>query len=91
MSRFLPPLSTSRFQPALTMLPKKYAPVLFGLVLSCLMSCIVSGVSTLKAVGPIEGFLFLWLKAWLASWAVAFPVVLVVAPLARRAVERLVR
>lgn len=72
------------------MLAKKWAPALFGLMLSGLMSLLVSGISTLRAVGLIEGFAGLWAGAWLAAWVVAFPVVLVVAPLARRAVAMLV-
>jgi Protein of unknown function (DUF2798) len=72
------------------MLPAKFAPVLFGLILSGLMSLLVSGISTLRAVGWVDGFGGLWLGAWLTAWLVAFPVVLVVAPLARRLVGLLV-
>ena len=71
------------------MIPKRFAPVVFGFVLSGLMSFIVSGLSTLRTVGLADGFLALWLGNWAMSWAVAFPVVLVVAPLARKIVERL--
>lgn len=71
------------------MLPAKFAPALFGLILSGLMSLLVSGISTLRAVGFIDGFWSLWVGAWLSAWFVAFPVVLVVAPLTRRAVARL--
>ena len=71
------------------MIPAKYAPLLFGLVLSMCMSCIVSGVSTLSSVGPLDGFFGLWGGAWLKSWIVAFPVVLVIAPLARKLVGKL--
>lgn len=73
------------------MIPARFAPALFGLVLSGLMSLIVSGISTLRAVGWAEGLGAEWMGAWLASWAVAFPVVLVVAPAARRIVGRLTR
>jgi len=69
--------------------PKKFAPVLFGLILSGLMSLLVSGISTLRAVGLPPGFVPLWLTAWLTAWAIAFPAVLLIAPLARRAVERI--
>ena len=72
------------------MLPAKFAPALFGLILSGLMSLLVSGISTLRAVGFIDGFASLWVGAWLSAWLVAFPVVLVVAPLARRVVAALV-
>ena len=72
------------------MLPKKFAPALFGLILSGLMSLLVSGISTYRAVGIGEGYVDVWISAWLTAWLVAFPVVLVVAPLARRTVALLV-
>jgi hypothetical protein len=70
-------------------IPARYAPVLFGLILSGMMSCIVSGLSTLRAVGPSEAALALWMGNWAISWMIAFPTVLVVAPLTRRIVARL--
>ena len=72
------------------MLSKQAAPALFGLILSGLMSLLVSGISTSRAVGFGESYAALWVGAWLTAWLVAFPVVLVVAPLARRAVALLV-
>ncbi|WP_439888037.1 DUF2798 domain-containing protein [Pseudomonas sp. MBLB4123] len=72
------------------MIPRQYSPLLFALVLSGLMSLLVSGISTFRAVGPIAGFGTLWLGAWLAAWLFAFPSVLLVTPLARGLVERLV-
>ena len=69
----------------------RFAPVLFGFVLSALMSFIVSGVATLLNAGPGVEFVSLWLGAWLASWFVAFPTVLFVAPLARRLVGTLIK
>ena len=71
------------------MIPARFAPILFGLVLSGLMSLIVSGIATLRAAGLGEGVAALWMGSWASSWAVAFPTVLVVGPLARRAVGRL--
>lgn len=73
------------------MIPTKFAPMLFGFILSGLMSLLVSGISTLRAVGTVPHFLGLWTSAWLTAWLIAFPVVLVVAPLARRMVARVVR
>lgn len=73
------------------MIARRYAPLLFALLLSGFMSLMVSGISTLRATGPVPGFFELWVSAWLAAWLFAFPAVLVVTPLARRAVERLVR
>jgi len=72
------------------MLPKKFAPALFGLILSGLMSFLVSGISTYRAVGLSQSFASLWISGWLTAWLVAFPVVLVVAPLTRKMVALLV-
>ena len=72
------------------MLPKTCAPALFGLILSGLMSLLVSGISTYRAVGFSDGYAGMWTSAWLTAWLVAYPVVLIVAPLARRTVAALV-
>jgi hypothetical protein len=69
------------------MFPARYAPVLFGLILSGLMSCI----ATIRAIGLVMGFFGQWMTSWAFSWSVAFPVVLFVAPLTRRIVAKLVR
>jgi uncharacterized membrane protein len=71
------------------MIPARYAPVLFGLILSGFMSFIVSGIATLRAAGLNGDLLGLWFGAWIFSRIVAFPTVLVVAPVARGIVARL--
>lgn len=71
------------------MIPARFAPILFGFILSGLMSCIVSGLSTARALGLTSAFLGQWTGNWAVSWATAFPIVLVVAPLTRRIVGRL--
>ena len=68
----------------------RFAPVLFGLLLSGMMSFIVSGISTLRAVGW-DNLAALWMSSWVFAWAVAFPTVLIVAPVVRRLVAALVR
>lgn len=72
-------------------MPPRFAPILFGFVLSALMSFVVSGIATFRNAGLVDGFFSLWVGAWLPSWLVAFPVVLVVAPIARRFVGLLVK
>lgn len=72
-------------------LPTRYAPLLFGLILSGFMSLLVSAISTFRAAGPGADFFSLWIGAWLLAWLIAFPVVLLVAPLTRRIVQGLVR
>lgn len=72
-------------------MPARFAPALFGFVLSGMMSFIVSGNSTFRNAGLADGFLGMWINAWVPSWLIAFPIVLVVAPFARRVVGLLVR
>jgi hypothetical protein len=72
-------------------MPARFAPFLFGFVLSGMMSFLVSGIATCRNAGLADGFLGLWINAWLPSWLIAFPVVLVVAPVARRFVGLVVK
>lgn len=71
------------------MIPRKFEPILFGFLLSGLMSLLVAGISTLRAAGLGPGFLSLWAGSWLTAWLFAFPAVLLVSPVARRIVRSL--
>lgn len=69
-------------------IPRNFEPVLFGFLLSGMMSLVVAGVSTAVGHGIAGGgFVGLWVRSWLTAWLLAFPVVLVVGPLARRLVR----
>jgi hypothetical protein len=68
-----------------------YTQLIFSFFLSIFMSCVVSAVSVVNTIELIDGFFSLWMTAWLKSWIVAFPTILVVAPLTRRLVGKLVR
>ncbi|MEO3387204.1 DUF2798 domain-containing protein [Mesorhizobium sp. CAU 1741] len=71
--------------------PKRVEQVAFGFLLTCFMTFIVSGIATFLAIQRVDaGFASLWFTAWMSSWAVAFPSVLVVAPLVRRILRRIV-
>ncbi|MDO9524693.1 MAG: DUF2798 domain-containing protein [Gemmobacter sp.] len=71
------------------MIHKKYAQILFGFILSGLMSLMVSGIATFRVLGLGPDFPASWFWSWLPSWCVAFPAVLIVAPLTRKIVVRL--
>lgn len=71
------------------MIPRKLGPVVFGLLLSGLMSFVVSGISTFRAVGWVPDYFGLWTAAWLTAWLVAFPIVMIAAPLVRRLTDQL--
>lgn len=70
------------------MIPKRLSPIVFGLIVSGIMSCLVSLVATVKAVGVIPGLFQMWMSAWIFAWAVAFPTIVLVGPVVRRFVER---
>jgi Protein of unknown function (DUF2798) len=69
--------------------------IVFGFILSGLMSLIVSGISSARVYGldrineNLYAYAIAWLNAYLSSWVVAFPVVLVIAPLVRKIVHKL--
>lgn len=71
-------------------LPARYGAVVMPLVLSVVMTFVVSGISTLMAVGLVAELGWRWANAWAVSWAVAFPTLLLVLPLVRRIVGLLV-
>ncbi len=72
-------------------LPARYAAAVLPLLLSVLMTCIVSLVTTLRGIGWAPNFLEVWLSAWALSWLIAFPTLLVALPLVRRATAAIVR
>lgn len=41
----------------------------------------------MHAAGAVPHFMQLWMGAWMRAWALTFPLVLLVAPLARRLVQ----
>lgn len=71
-------------------LPARFANLINPFLLSVLMTCIVSLISTLNGVGVVPGFLRIWLTAWGASLVVAFPTLLVVLPVVRKATAAIV-
>jgi hypothetical protein len=71
-------------------LPSRAAPLIFAATMSGIMSFLVSGVATWKAIGITADFVWRWLAAWANAWPIAFATLLVVAPLVRRIVAAVV-
>lgn len=67
-------------------IPHRFAPVLFGALLSFIMVSVVSAVVILVNQGIGNDFLARWARSVATTWPIAFPVVLVVAPAVRRIV-----
>lgn len=90
-------MSSSESQPiarnplGLAKLPAPWARFVMPFFLSVVMTCVISGVSSLRGVGLTAAFVPLWLASWSLSWVFAYPTLLVVLPLARRATTAFVR
>ena len=72
-------------------LPSRYGTLVMPLLLSILMTCVVSLISTLKSIGMSPQLGSKWLAAWGVSWLVAFPILLLLLPVVRKATAALVR
>ena len=69
-------------------IPVRFAPIVFGALLSAIMVAIVSAVVIALNQGVGQGFGNQWLRSSLTTWPIAFPTVTLVAPWVRRAVGR---
>lgn len=70
-------------------IPARYAPVLFGALLSAIMVALVSAFVLATTRGIHPGFAGQWLRSCATTWPVAFVAVTLVAPWVRRVVARL--
>ena len=70
-------------------IPNRFAPLLFGGLLSAIMVGIVSAFVLAISQGIHQGFVWQWLRSCATAWPVAFPTVTLIAPWVRRLVGRL--
>jgi len=70
-------------------IPARFAPILFGALLSAVMVALVSGLVIAITQGIHQGFAAQWIRSCATTWPVAFPTVTLVAPWVRRIVSRL--
>ena len=70
-------------------IPVRFAPVVFGGLLSAIMVALVSAFVIAVTQGLHPGFAAQWLKSCATTWPVAFPTVTLVAPWVRQLVGRL--
>ena len=69
-------------------IPARFAPIVFGALLSAIMVALVSGFVIAITQGVEQGFAAQWFKSCATTWPVAFPTVTLVAPWVRRVVSR---
>ena len=54
------------------------------------MTFLVSGFATWRALGTVPGMLGTWMVSWMISWAIAFPTMLIMMPIVRRWLLRVI-
>lgn len=69
-------------------IPVRFAPIIFGALLSAIMVAIVSAFVLATTQGLHPGFARDWLKSCATTWPVAFVAVTLIAPWVRRVVAR---
>jgi Protein of unknown function (DUF2798) len=69
-------------------IPNRFAPLLFGAVLSAIMVLVVSAFVLAINQGFHDGFAWDWLRSCATTWPVAFPTVTLLAPRVRALVAR---
>ena len=70
-------------------IPQRFAPIVFGALLSAIMVALVSAFVLALHQGVGAGFARQWLASCATTWPVAFPTVTLVAPWVRRLVGRM--
>jgi hypothetical protein len=70
-------------------IPARFAPLLFGALLSSIMVALVSAFVIATTQGFHAGFASAWVRSCAMTWPVAFPTVTLVAPLVRKIVSRM--
>lgn len=67
-------------------IPARFAPIVFGALLSAIMVALVSAFVLVTTQGFHAGLPAQWLRSCATTWPVAFPTVTLVAPWVRRVV-----
>ena len=70
-------------------IPARFAPILFGALLSAIMVALVSAFVLATSQGIQPGFPARWFRSCVTTWPVAFVAVTLVAPWVRQVVGRL--
>lgn len=73
------------------MIPARFAPLLFAVLMSIYMVTLMTMVITWVNTGLGEGFLGRWWRAFYIAWPVAFALIWIGAPRLQRLVGKLVR
>lgn len=71
-------------------IPARYTWLVMPAIMALMMTFVVSGISTFRALGLVPDFLSKWMGAWGISYLIAYPTLLIVLPMVRHAVAAIV-
>lgn len=71
------------------MIPKKHEMILFAFLMSLFMSGFMSLIITYINLGFVDSFIIIWLEAYWKAFLIAFPTIIIVVPLVKKAVGKL--
>ncbi|MCK5640081.1 MAG: DUF2798 domain-containing protein [Gammaproteobacteria bacterium] len=71
-------------------LDKKYENILFSAIMAILMGFFMSIIITYVNVGLTENFIAIWVKAFITGVITGFPVTLIIAPISRTMVHKMI-
>ena len=69
-------------------IPARFAPILFGALLSAVMVAIVPAFVLATSQGILPGFLAKWARSCATTWPTAFVAVTLIAPWVRNIIAR---
>ena len=64
-------------------IPARYTWLVMPAILAFLMTFVVSGIATVRAIGLPPEFLGKWMSSWIISYLIAYPTLLLVQPIVR--------
>ena len=65
-------------------IPKKYTPIIFGLVMGFLMTVVMSFAMVAINVGFVPNFFVIWLSSFITGFIVGTPVALLAGPIGQQ-------
>ena len=73
------------------MIPKKFSNLVFTLIMGFGMSLLMTLIITYINTGMDSEFIYRFLKAWSISFPIAITAILIVAPVARKFVDKITK
>lgn len=68
-------------------MPGSWAPTIYGVIQSAVTTALATAIATVNLMGFHVASVAVWLTSWAVAWVTMLPVVVLVSPLIRKAVD----